>query len=247
MSVILETVCASARDCEQAAAGGADRIELCAAMVVGGLTPSLGTLIEARRRTGLPIMCMVRPRPGAFGYDDAEVDTMCRDAELFAANGASGIVFGFLTADCAVDVPRTRRLVEAAGPVETVFHRAFDLVAEPFAALDALIEAGVRRVLTGGRERSAIEGAELIRALVERAVGRIEILPGGGVRASNVADLVRRTGVTAVHCGPFTTGSDPTARANPGLSFAEPGAPPDTYPVVDVAAIRAVRQALASL
>ena len=213
-------------------------------MPSGGLTPTLGTLLEAQARTTIPIVCMTRPRAGAFHYSEAEAATLVRDAGLLAAHGASGIVFGFLTEACVVDAERTRRLVEAVRPCPTVFHRAFNLTADPLRALDTLIEAGVSRVLTSGRERTALEGAELIRALIERADGRIEVLPGGGIRAGNVRDVVARTGATAIHCGPFTPHTDRSTRANPRLSFADPGLAPDQFMVADRNALRAIRAAL---
>lgn len=242
--ILLETVCCSPSDCLEAEAGGADRIELCSALGVGGLTPSLGVVLEARRRTSLPLVCMIRPRPGPFGYAEPEFESMRRDVELLRAHGAAGVVFGVLDDDCAVDVPRTRALVEAAGPVETVFHRAFDLAADPLAALDALVEAGVTRVLTSGRERTAAEGAALIAALLERAAGRIDVMPGGGIRAGTVAPLLQRTGARAVHAGPVRQARDRTGRANPRLSFGEPGAGSDDFPLTDRAAVRALRRAL---
>jgi copper homeostasis protein len=244
MPIVLEAVCAAAKDVMEAEAGGADRIELCSAMPSGGLTPSLGTFLEARARTRLPIVCMCRPRAGAFEYDETELATLVRDAELFAAHGAAGVVAGVLTAQCAVDEASMRRIVGAVAPCPVVFHRAFDLAADPLRALDVLVAAGVRRVLTSGRERSAMEGVELINALVERAGGAIEILPGGGIRAGNVRELVRKTGVQAVHCGPFVPRVDASARANPRLSFADPGLAPEQYMVTDRAALAATRAAL---
>jgi copper homeostasis protein len=244
MPIVLEAVCAAANDVMEAAAGGADRIELCSAMPSGGLSPSLGTFLEARARTTLPIVCMCRPRAGAFHYDEAEAATLVRDAELFAAHGAAGVVFGFLTVECAIDQAWTRRLVDAVAPCPAVFHRAFDLTADPLRALDALVEAGVRRVLTSGREKSALEGAELISALIERAGGAIDVLPGGGIRAANAREVIRRTGAKAVHCGPFAPRVDVSARANPRLSFADPGLAPDQFMVADRHALAAIRAAL---
>jgi copper homeostasis protein len=244
--LVVEAVCCSADDCVEADAGGADRIELCGELVVGGLTPSLGTLIEARASTRLPIVQMIRPRAGGFCYTAREFATMRRDAELALAHGADGLVFGVLQESGEVDVERCAGIVamaRAAGR-QTVFHRAFDVVPEPFAALEALIELGVTRILTSGRQPTAVAGAPLIRQLVERAGGRIEILPGGGVREGNVAELLRTTGVRAVHLAPFTPRRDASGHANPALSFSGLQIPAEgTYPVSDREAFGRVRAA----
>lgn len=196
---ILEVALSTLDDARAARDGGADRIELCAALELDGLTPSLGTLIEVRREVPLPVVFMLRPRAGDFVYSDAEFLTMRRDAELALSNGAGAIVFGCLAADRTVDVERTRAMVRQAGPGRAVFHRAFDRTPDLGAALDVLIALGVTRVLTSGGRPTAIEGAEVIRGLIGRAAGRIEVLPGGGVTPANAADLLARTGATQVH------------------------------------------------
>lgn len=277
--VLLEAVCSSADDCAEAEAGGADRIELCSAMMVGGLTPSLGTLVEARLRTRLPIVCMIRPRAGGFHYTPGEFAAMRRDAEFALAHGADGIVFGILDGHGAVDLPRCRELVALAASVtapagagvastaeaeanpavaaatsrgtrpgaarQTVFHRAFDVAADPRAALDALISLGITRVLTSGAEPTAAAGAPLIAELVARAAGRIEILPGGGLRDHNVADLIRATGARQVHLGPFRAVGDHSGAANSRITFSSQQIPPEgAYPLTDRAALRRARAAL---
>jgi len=241
MSILLEAVCCSALDCEEAEAGGADRVELCAAIEVGGLTPSLGLLQEARARTRLPIMCMIRPRAGAFCYDDAEFATMRRDVALARAHGANGVVFGVLSSDGAIDVGRMRQLVEDGGPLETVCHRAFDVTPDAFAALEALAECGIRRVLTSGQARAALEGAALVAALVRQGADRVEILAGGGIRAGNVVAVVRATGVTQVHGGLFVLRDDLSGRANPGLAFGPAGG---AFSMVDRQGLRDMRERL---
>ena len=158
MRILLEAVCCSVLDCEEAEAGGADRIELCSAIELGGLTPSLGTLQEARARTRLPIVCMIRPRAGAFAYGALDFAAMRRDVALARAHGASGVVFGVLTGAGEIDVQRTRALVADAAPLEAACHRAFDVTPDREAALDALADCGIRRVLTSGGARSASKG-----------------------------------------------------------------------------------------
>jgi copper homeostasis protein len=243
-SILIEVACASVTDCVEAEAAGAGRLELCSALVVGGLTPSVGLFAAARARTRVPIVCMVRPRAGAFSYDEGDFDAMRRDVEAFRTAGASGVVFGVLTGDGSVDVERCRDLVARAGGMETVFHRAFDVVGDADAALDALVAVGVTRVLTSGGAPTSLAGASVIRRAIVRSAGRLEVLPGGGVRADSVVELVAATGARAVHLGPQTARVDASGAANPSISFAAPGVAADRYPSLDAAAVRAVRDTL---
>jgi copper homeostasis protein len=245
--IVLEAVCCSADDCVEAEAGGANRIELCGAMMVGGLTPTLGTLEEARARTRLPMVCMIRPRAGGFCYTEAEFAAMRRDARWLLSHGADGIVFGVLQQDGTVDAVRCRELVQlaAAAGRAAVFHRAFDVAPDQLRALDTLIDAGVTRILTSGGEPTALAGAGRIAALIARAAGRIEILPGGGVRADNVGELLRATRARQVHLGPFRLVSDGSGRANPRISFSSQQIPPEgAFQLADRDALRRVRTAL---
>jgi copper homeostasis protein len=218
--LLVEAVCCSVEDCVEAEAGGAGRIELCSAMDVGGLTPSLGTVMEVLRRRTVPVVVMIRPRAGGFGYSAAEFAVMRRDAELALGYGADGIVCGILQPTGEVDVERCGELVAVARGAgrEAVFHRAFDLVPEPFAALETLIGLGFTRILTSGQQATAAAGAPLIAELVRRAAGRIGILAGGGVRDTNIAALLRATGVRQVHLGPFVSRPDPSGGRNPALA-----------------------------
>jgi copper homeostasis protein len=216
---------------------GADRLELNAGLELGGLTPSLGALLEVRGATPLPVVAMVRPRAGGFAYSADEFRTMERDAELMLEHGADALALGVLTADGAIDLERCRGLIRRVGPGrEVVFHRAFDRVRDPHGALEQLIDLGVRRVLTSGQRASAAEGAELIRGLIERAAGRIEVLPGGGIRAGNVAEVVARTGAGQIH------GSFSARRSDPAGPVGEAG-----YAVTSARELRETRAALARL
>ncbi len=196
---MLEVCCGTLEDALAAEAGGADRVELCAALELDGLTPSLGTVMEARERLDIPVVVMLRPRTGDFRYGRTELATMRRDADLALTAGADGIVFGMLARDGSVDEGPVRAMVEIADGADTVFHRAFDQAPDPAVALETLIALGVSRVLTSGGAPTALEGAAGLRALVEQAAGRIEILAGGGIREPNVEEIVRTTGVTQVH------------------------------------------------
>ncbi|MDX1932095.1 MAG: copper homeostasis protein CutC [Capsulimonadales bacterium] len=200
----VEIVCQSVADAGNAREGGADRIELCSALALGGLTPTVGLLTAVRNAVPLPIMAMIRPRPGGFVYSSDELDQMATDARLLRENGADGLVFGCLTESRTLDVDACRRLRDLAGDGETVFHRAFDGVLDPIAALERLIELGITRLLTSGSKPTAAEGIPLLRTLVERAADRIEILPGGGIRAHNARLILEATGATQLHLAPLT-------------------------------------------
>lgn len=199
--ITLEIALESLADARVAAAAEADRFELCAALDVGGLTPSSGTLAAIREEMGLPIFAMIRPRPGGFVYSDDEIAVMRRDIELLLASGAAGVVFGVLDEKRQVDRDCCAALLESCGGRPAVFHRAFDLTPDPHSALDALIELGFRRLLTSGHQRSCVfEAAKRqIAELVRHAADRIEIMPGSGVRADSVAELVQKTGCRQVH------------------------------------------------
>lgn len=147
---------------------------------------------------------MVRPRSGGFRYSDEDFSVIRRDAALLIEHGADGIVFGMLHADGSVDVKRCGKIIEIAEDRQTVFHRAFDAAADRPRALQELIALGFTRVLTSGQKKTAYEGRRLIRQLIERASGSIEVLPGGGVRAHNVLELVEATGCTQVHMTAFS-------------------------------------------
>ncbi len=181
--------------------GGADRIELCSDLLEGGLTPSYGTLKAARERVRIPIMAMVRPRGGDFCYSEAEFAAMRHDVRAAHETGAAGVVFGILTPDGDVDVQRTRELVDEATPRAVTFHRAFDMTRDAFAALDTLIDLGVNRVLTSGQESSVLEGLDLIARLVDRADGRIVVMPGGGITDRNVARICAAVPFAEMHFG----------------------------------------------
>lgn len=197
--ILIEVAVETVADARAADAGGADRLELCAALDLGGLTPSLGAFLEVRAATPLPVVVMVRPRPGDFVTDDDEARVMARDIELFHPHRPSGFVFGCLNPDGRVNVDHCRRLVEAAAGTPCVFHRAFDRCPKPEAAVDTLCDLGFARLLTSGQEETALQGVMAIAATVAHAAGRIEVLPCGRVRAENAADVVRLTGCDQVH------------------------------------------------
>jgi copper homeostasis protein len=240
--VLLEVAVASVDDALAAQEGGADRLELNAGLALGGLTPSLGTLIEVKAAVRLPVMVMVRPRPGGFAYGKAEVRVMRRDINLAVQHGADGIVFGILTDDGRVDTERCRQLLRQVGGREAVFHRAFDVTPDPFAALEELIGLGFRRVMTSGQEETAYNGTKLIAALVARSAGRIEVLPAGGINGFTAADVVSRTGCGQVDASLRARREDPSVRARPQVSFGGPvRVPEDRYHVTSADAVAQLR------
>ncbi|MDO1528735.1 copper homeostasis protein CutC [Fulvimonas sp. R45] len=196
---LLEVAANSVASALAAQEGGAGRVELCAALEAGGLTPSHATIAMARERLRIPLYVLVRPRAGDFLYDDLECEAMRRDIETCAALGCDGVVLGVLDADGGVDVARCRVLVGAAGRMGVTFHRAFDLARDPRRALEDVIALGCERVLTSGGQPGAQEGAALIRELVEQAAGRIVVMPGAGVTADNLATLAAATGAREFH------------------------------------------------
>ena len=184
--------------CDIARRTGVERIELCAAPLEGGTTPSAGLIRYARSLPGLRLSVMIRPRGGDFLYTDDEVALMAEEIRLAREYGADGVVFGLLTPDGEVDETRTAQLVREAEGMEVTFHRAFDMTRDSRQALEAVIRTGCRRVLTSGGRNTAQEGIETLRALAAQATGRIEIMAGSGVGPSN-ARLLAATGVDALH------------------------------------------------
>lgn len=204
---LLEVCLESVADVIAAEQGGADRAELCAGLVAGGLTPSAATIRLAKDKARIPIMVMIRPRAGDFLYDDLEFEVMLRDVEVAKQHGADGVVFGVLTADGAIDRERTARLVDAARPIGVTFHRAFDMTRDPRRALEDLIGLGVDRVLTSGQEPSVPAGLELLAELVAQAGERIVVMPGAGIDAANIAQVAARTRARELHFTAFAHGS----------------------------------------
>ena len=204
MPVLLEIATFDAAAALAAADAGADRIELCADAASGGTTPSLGAFEEvsarlAARVVPVPVVAMLRARGGGFVYSAAEHAAMRRDAAHLVRAGADGLVFGALRPDGTVDEDALRAIVEIAAGRPVVFHRAFDAARDASEALDALIRCGVARVLTSGGPGAASEHHAALAALVRRAAGAITVMPGGGVRAANVAALVAAMGAREVH------------------------------------------------
>jgi copper homeostasis protein len=181
--------------------GGANRIELCDNLSVGGVTPSADLMDWVRQQVGIPIFTMIRPRPGDFVYSAAEFDAMKKEIESAKKLGMNGAVLGILDSGCQIDVIRTRELVELARPMHTTFHRAFDECADLLRALEDVIRTGVARILTSGGAPTALEGSGILTSLVAKAQSRVAIIPGAGINASNIAEIAEKTRANELHSG----------------------------------------------
>ncbi|TDE88867.1 copper homeostasis protein CutC [Occultella glacieicola] len=203
--------------------GGADRVELCSGLEVGGLTPSLG-LVDAVVATGIDVHVLVRPRPGGFVFTATEVEVMVRDLEHLVDAGVAGVVIGALTPDGGLDRHAVKSLVRAAEGRDVTFHRALDVVADRPRALGELADLGVRRVLTSGGTARAVDGLAVLADLARAAFGRIEVMAGGRVDPEHIP-LLLESGVDAVHL------SARVPREDAGASG--PGGGPAAYSVAD--------------
>jgi copper homeostasis protein len=182
-------------------AGGAQRVELCSALIEGGLTPSLGLIRTVRSRVKIGVHIMIRPRGGDFLYTRDELAVMREDIAIAVQCGVDGVVFGLLTAEGDIDVEQTRELVELARPLEVTFHRAIDMTRDIHDALEDVIRTGADRVLTSGAEPNALLGRHRLRELVKTSEGRIQIMVGGGVRAENVQEIASTSRALNYHSG----------------------------------------------
>jgi len=198
---LLEISVQTVEAAQAAERGGADRIELCADLSVGGLTPTCEQLQDVRRKIRIPIFSMIRPRAGNFVYSAAEFEEMKGNVASAKECGMDGVVLGILREDRSVDVERTRELVEAARPLPVTFHRAFDECADLRGALDQVIGTGAKRILTSGGAKSALEGAVNLKDLVKAAGNSVTVLPGAGINAGNIKQVAAQTGAREFHSG----------------------------------------------
>ena len=201
MKKVVEVCCGSYYDALQASHGGASRIELNSALHMGGLTPSLATLLKVKEETDLEVICMVRPRGAGFCYSDEDFEVMKLDAEILLDNGADGIAFGCLDEEGDINIIQTREMVNIIKSYHktAVFHRAIDCVNDIDESMNILITIGVDRILTSGLQAKATHGKEMIKYLQEAYGNSIEILAGSGINALNAKKLMDYTGISQVH------------------------------------------------
>lgn len=195
----IECCCTSLYEAREAKAGGAARIELCEDLSVGGVTPSRELIRRVVEEAGLPVNVLVRPRGGDFVFNDHEVNEMLESIAFCHEAGVNAVVIGALDANGDVDMPVMRRLIEAAGPLPVTFHRAFDCCRSPIEAFEDIRRLGCARLLTSGHESNAWDGRELIRKLVGIAGQDIIVMPGCGVRTTNIAALDAFCGASEYH------------------------------------------------
>jgi len=199
MKTILEIAVFNIESAISAIAAGADRIEFCENPMEGGTTPSYGSLKTLIHKTKTPVFPIIRPRGGDFLYSDDEFDSMKSDLLLVKDLGYPGAVIGLLKKDGHIDIDRTAALVSIADNMEITFHRSFDRCIDPLKGLEDIIQTGCKRILTSGQVPHVSNALPLITQLVNNANGRITIMPGSGVRANNIADIISSTGVMEIH------------------------------------------------
>lgn len=202
-----------------AQAAGADRVELCASLVEGGLTPSLGTIRAACAAARIPVHVIIRPRGGDFLYSEPEFQTMLDDVRALRDEGVAGVVFGCLARDGRIDEARMTALVEAAGPLAVTCHRAFDMTRDPEEAVAALIGCGVDRVLTSGQHDTAVDGLDILRRTVAAAAGRLKVMACGELDASNIAQVWAESGADELHFAALVTRDGGMEFRNPGVGM----------------------------
>ncbi len=225
--------------------GGAERIELCSALIIGGLSPSPALYAALKRRgVTIPVRAMVRPRFGDFLYSDAEKEIMLAETRAWAAAGVEGMVSGALKADGTLDDAFLRAFIAASPNLRHTLHRAFDLTVDPFAALETAIALGFDTILTSGQQNAASKGADLLRALHERAAGRIEILVGAGVSAAAITALKPLTGCTSFHLSGKTTLASGMVYRREGVPMGLPGFDEFSLWQTDAGKVRDAKRAL---
>jgi copper homeostasis protein len=199
MSTTLEIAVFNLESALDAIYAGADRIEFCENPAEGGTTPSYGSLARLIQIATKPVFPIIRPRGGDFLYSDEEFEILKADVQLVKELGYPGCVIGMLLPDGNIDVNRTAELVAIAGNMEVTFHRAFDRCLDPLKGLEDIVKTGCKRILTSGQVPNAFDAIPLIKQLVEQAEDRIIIMPGSGVRANNILDIIQQTGAVEIH------------------------------------------------
>jgi copper homeostasis protein len=241
LKYIIEIATTDFTTTKSAVEGGADRIELCAALTEGGTTASYGTIRKCRETFGVQLFPIIRSRSGDFLYTEEEFEIMLADVKLCKELGCDGVVIGLLDKDGEIDLKSTSTLIETVYPLEVTFHRAFDRCKDPFKAMEQLIEMGCQRILTSGQQPTAPEGVELIAQLVKAADERIIIMPGSGVRKENIKSLAEKTKALEFHSS--LRGKEHSRMEFIHPAFAE-SAESYVNPAIDIAEVKALRNAL---
>jgi len=217
--IIVEVSVDSTESALAAEHGGAKRVELCASLTDGGISPSAGLIATVRQRVSIGLYVMIRPRAGDFCYTSDEFDAMQSDVRMAKQLGADGVVLGILEGDGNIDVPRTRVLVDLAKPLQTTYHRAFDMSADLLSSLNHVQETGADRILTSGGAPTAVEGTSNLRCLVEAAKRRVIVVACGGINHQNVRAVIEKTSVREIHVGLRTPVASPMRHRNRNISM----------------------------
>ena len=197
---LIEACVDSYQSCVNATKGGADRLELCSPLIIGGCTPTLPVFKQVQRDCkGVKINVLIRPRFGDFLYTEDEIEAMCEDIATFRDLGANGVVIGALTPDGDLDIEVMKRMMACAGDMDVTLHRAFDMTRDPFKTLEEAIELGCKTILTSGQQSNVVEGKDLLKEVYEKAAGRIDIMAGCGVKKWNIQEIHDHTGIVVFH------------------------------------------------
>lgn len=241
---ILEVCADSVESALAAERGGADRLELCQNLVIGGTTPSPKLFETIRKYSKIPIHVLLRPRFGDFCYTQYEFEMLCEEVGMYRELGAEGVVFGMLLPDGSLDIRRMEKLMEAAEEMSVTLHRAFDVCKDPKEALEQAIKLGIRTILTSGQQNSALKGAVLLKELKEQAAGRIQIQAGGGICAEAIERLYPLCGVTAYHMSGKTELDSKMKYRKDGVNMGLPSLSEYTIYQTSEAAVRAARNVM---
>ena len=187
--MLLEICCGHYESAKLAIDSGAERIELCAALPIGGLTPSIDTLVAVKKLSDVPIMVLIRPREGNFVYSLAEKKIILSEIESTLNVGANGLVIGALDSEYGIDLPFIKSIVLEYPFLPITFHRAFDFTPDPFLAMEQLIDLGIERILTSGQQKTALAGKDLIQKLIAKAKDNIIVMPGSGINHNNIKEI----------------------------------------------------------
>ena len=197
---LIEACVDSYQSCVNATNGGADRLELCSHLIIGGCTPTIPVFKQVQRDCkNVKINVLIRPRFGDFLYTEDEIEAMCEDIATFRDLGANGVVIGALTPDGDLDIEVMKRMMACAGDMDVTLHRAFDMTRDPFKTLEEAIELGCKTILTSGQQGDVVKGKDCLKEVFEKAAGRIDIMAGCGVKKWNIQEIHDHTGIVVFH------------------------------------------------
>lgn len=241
---LLECAVDSVESALAAEKGGADRLELCANLIIGGTTPSKALFDEIRSHSDIPLYILIRPRFGDFLYSDYEANVICREIEMFRQSGADGVVIGSLMRDGALNMEHMKRFMEAAQGMSVTLHRAFDMCADPITALQQARELGVGTILTSGQKESSLQGIDLYEQLLREAKDQITILAGAGINAPVIEKLLASTSLKAFHMSGKEVLESGMEYRNPNVFMGLPGISEYSIWRTDEKNVRAARNVL---